>query len=63
MSKVRTKTKKLNEETLTQIRKDFIKTIPQLQEIQEAQEVHRELREKEAEHQYPFIDTQSFSTL
>jgi len=62
-TKTKTTTKKLEEKTIEKLRKDFIKTIPQLQEIQEIQKTHRKLQEKEAEKLYPYIDTQSFGTV
>ncbi|KPJ55156.1 hypothetical protein AMJ47_01420 [Parcubacteria bacterium DG_72] len=55
--------KKLEEKTIKKLRKDFIKTIPQLQKIQKIQETQRKIQEKETEKLYPYIDTQSFSTV
>lgn len=55
--------KKLNEKNLEELRKDFLRTIPQLEEIQQVQETHRDLKRKETEKLYPFIDTQSYSTV
>jgi len=51
------------EEKLEEIRKDFIKIIPQLQDIQEVQKNYREVQKKKAEEQYPFINTQTSSTI
>ncbi len=61
--KTKTTIKKINEKTIDEIRKDFIKIIPQLQEIQKVQKTHQEIQKKEAEKKYPYIDTQSFSTV
>lgn len=61
--KTKIDTQGINEKTIDKLRKDFIKTIPQLQEIQKVQETHQEIQKKEAEKKYPYINTQSFSTV
>lgn len=55
--------KKPVEEKLEEIKKDFIKIIPQLQEIQEVQKTYREVQQKKVEEQYLFINTQTSSTV
>jgi hypothetical protein len=50
------------EKKLEEIKKDFIKIIPQLSDIQEAQKAYRDLQQKRVEEQYPFINTQTSST-
>jgi len=62
MNKPNTNQKQI-EEKLEEIKKEFIKTIPQLQNIQEVQEIYREVRQKEIGGQYPFINTQAFSDI
>lgn len=62
-TKIKTIPKKLEEKTIKKLRKDFIKTIPQLQKIQKIQETQRKIQEKETEKLYPYIDTQSFATV
>lgn len=51
-----------NEEELEKIKKDFINIIPQLQDIKEVEEVYQEVQRKRLSEQYPFINTQSYST-
>jgi hypothetical protein len=51
------------EDKLEELRKDFIKIIPQLQDIQEVQKTYREVQEKKAEEQFPFINIQTSSTI
>ncbi len=51
------------EEKLEEIKKDFIKIIPQLQDIQEVQKTYREVQEKKAEEKFPFINIQTSSTI
>jgi len=51
------------EEKLEEIKKEFIKAIPQLQDIQEVQKIYREVQQKKVEEQYPFINTQTSSTI
>lgn len=50
------------EERLKELKKDFLKTIPQLQKIQEVQEVYRRVQEEKTRDQYPFINTRASST-
>lgn len=63
MDKFHLKNLKLTEEKLEEIKKDFLKLIPQLQDIQEVQKTYRELQQKRVEEQYPFINTQTSSTV
>lgn len=51
-----------NEEELEKIKKNFINIIPQLQDIKEVEEVYQEVQRKKLSEQYPFINTQSYST-
>ncbi len=51
------------EEKLEEVKKEFIKTIPQLQDIQEVQKIYREVQQKKVEEHYPFINTQTSSTI
>ena len=49
-------------ERIEEIKKDFIKMIPQLEEIQEVQEAYREIQKKKFANQVPFINIQTSST-
>lgn len=51
------------EEKIEELRKDFIKMIPQLQDIQEVQKSYREIQGKKVEEQFPFINIQTSSTI
>lgn len=55
--------KKNNNKMIDKLRKDFIKTVPQLQEIERVQKIHQEIQKKEAEKKYLYIDTQSFGAM
>jgi hypothetical protein len=50
------------EEKLEELKKDFLKLIPQLYEVQEVQRKYREIQKKKTEEEYPFINTQASST-
>jgi len=63
MNKVIPKNSKSIEEKLEELKKDFIKTIPQLEDIQKIQRTHREIQQEKVEKQYPFINTQTSSTI
>lgn len=62
MNKLNKNSKPL-EEKLEEIKKEFLKIIPQLQEIHEVQKTYRETQQKKFEEQYPFINTQTSSTI
>jgi len=51
------------EEKLEKIKRDFIKIIPQLQDIQEVQKTYREVQGRKAEEEFPFINIQTSSTI
>jgi nitrogenase subunit NifH len=53
----------ISEKRLESLKKDFIKIIPQIQDIQEVQEKYREIQEKKTRDQYPFINTQASTTI
>lgn len=54
---------KISEEKLEEIKRDFIKIIPQLEDIQEVQKTYREIQEKKVENQFPYINIQTSSTI
>ena len=47
---------------LEEIKKDFIRIIPQLEDIQEVQKMHRDIQQKQLGDQIPFINIQTSST-
>jgi D-arabinose 1-dehydrogenase-like Zn-dependent alcohol dehydrogenase len=51
------------EKKLKELKEDFVKLISQLREIQEVQKSYREIQKKKVEGKYPFINTQSSSTV
>jgi len=63
MNKSTLKNSKPLEEKLEELKRDFIKTIPQLEDIQEIQRTHRDIQREKVGEQYPFINTQTFSTI
>jgi hypothetical protein len=63
MDKANLKNSKTVEEKLEELKKEFIKTIPQLEDIQEIQKTHRGIQREKVEEQYPFINTQTSSTI
>ena len=63
MSKYNNKKTEISEKKLESLKKDFIKIIPQIQDIQEVQEKYREIQEKRTRGQYPFINTQASTTI
>jgi transcriptional/translational regulatory protein YebC/TACO1 len=56
-------TYKTARERLEEVKKDFIKMIPQLEDVQEVQRIYREVQEKKFYEQTPFINTQTSSTI
>lgn len=56
-------TKKLDEEKLKELREEFLKIIPQLEEIQRTQGAYREIKEKTGKEVYPFVHTESHSNV
>jgi len=54
---------KTSEEKLKEIKLDFIKKIPQLKDIQEVQKIYREVQESRREDKFPYINTQTSSTV
>lgn len=62
MDKTTLKNSKSIEEKLRELKKEFIKTIPQLNDIQEVQKTHREIQREKVKEQFPFINTQTSST-
>jgi len=62
MSNFTSQNNKSTEERLEEIKKDFIKLIPQLGDVQEVQKMYREIQEKRLGDQIPFINIQTSST-
>jgi len=62
MSNFTSQNNKNTEERLEEIKKDFIKLIPQLEDVQEVQKMYREIQEKKLGDQIPFINIQTSST-
>jgi len=62
MSNFTSQNNKNAEERLEEIKKDFIKLIPQLEDVQEVQKMYREIQEKRLGDQNPFINIQTSST-
>ena len=50
------------EKKLEEIKKDFIKLIPQLEDIQESQKTCHEIQKRTLGNQIPFINIQTSST-
>jgi t-SNARE complex subunit (syntaxin) len=65
MQKINSKNLKIKniEKKLEELKKDFLKLIPQLYEIQEVQKNYREIQKKKIKEEYPFINTQASSTV
>lgn len=61
--RVQTKAKKVDEKALKGLREGFVKIIPQLEDIERTQQQHERILEKGGRKIYPYIDTQSFSTI
>ena len=62
MSNFTSQNDKNTKERLEEIKKDFIRIIPQLEDIQEVQKTYREIQDKQLGDQIPFINIQTSST-
>lgn len=63
MKEIYSKNSQKTEKKLEKLKKDFCKLIPQLREIQETQRTYKEIQRKKVGKQYPFINTQTSSTV
>lgn len=49
-------------ETLEDLKKEFLKTVPDIEKIQKTQKEYQEYRKEQTESYYPYINTESSAT-